>query len=274
MLKKMFILITLFTFIILTNIDAEDKTTQSFLEQHKNQSNQINYTKNSFITEINSHIYFFPKDLNIVTLGDSLTQGVGDESHNSGYVGMIEDNLDGQVKIDNFGISGYRSDQLYKLIDEPDVEASLTNADVVLMTIGANDIMKVFRNNFTHLKIEPFVDELDAFEGRLKKIFTKINQINPQTKIYLIGFYDPFSEYFPEVKELTDITSTWNERSAEITKEFDYTYYIPTKQLFEKDVGNYLAEDKFHPNNKGYTKIATEIVEHIKSGVGDAYETE
>lgn len=271
--KKIILLITLFTFTFFPIIEANNETTQSFIKQHDKQSVQIDKIKNAFITEISDNIYLFPKDLNIVTLGDSLTQGVGDESKNSGYVGLIEDKLDNTIKIDNFGISGYRSDQLLELINEPDVEASLNEADLVLMTIGANDLMKIFKRDLTHLKIEPFFDELEEFEKRLEKIFTKINQINPQTKIYFIGFYDPFSEYFPEVRELTYISASWNERSDRVTKKFDNTYYIPTAQLFEKDVGIYLAADKFHPNKRGYTKIATEVIEHIKSGVDDAYDT-
>src|SRR5690554_1762117 len=37
---------------------------------------------------------FFTRDLHIVTLGDSLTEGVGDELNEGGYVGIIEENLD------------------------------------------------------------------------------------------------------------------------------------------------------------------------------------
>lgn len=249
------------------------KNAKVLIEHHHKQSAQKEKIKNALITKINKRFYFFPDDLNIVTLGDSLTQGVGDESKNSGYVGRIEDSLDNQIIIDNFGISGYRSDQLLKLINEPDVEASLAEANLVLMTIGANDMMKVFKRDLNNLKTEPFLEELTMFEERLTEIFTTIHKINPQTKIYLIGFYDPFTEYFPEVEELTRISSSWNTGSAMVTNEFDYTYYIPTNELFEGNVNAYLAEDNFHPNKKGYTKITQEVIEHIKIGVDDAYET-
>ena len=246
---------------------------QSLIEQRHKQSMQIEKINNSFITEIDNEIYFFPKNLNIVTLGDSITEGIGDESKNSGYVGLIEDYLDNEVMIDNRGIAGYRSDQLLELINEPDVEKSISESDLVLMTIGANDLMKVFKRDLTNLKIEPFFDELNEFEERLTNIFTKIHQINPQAQIYLIGFYDPFSEFFPEVEELSEISSSWNTGSEMVTKKHDYTHYIPTSDLFEKGIADYLATDNFHPNKKGYTKIATEVIDHIKTGVEDAYET-
>lgn len=276
LLKKITFYTSLFILILTPTVFANEdinENAKTLIEHHDKQSVQKEKINNAFITKINNHFYFFPEDLNIVTLGDSLTKGVGDESKNSGYVGLIEDNLDNQIKIDNFGVSGYRSDQLLKLIDEPDVKASLTDADLVLMTIGANDMMKIFKKDLTNLKIEPFFEGLIEFEERLTKIFTNIHAVNPKTKIYLIGFYDPFSEYFPDVEELTDISSSWNAGSAMITNEFDYTYYIPTNQLFEDNVAAYLAEDKFHPNKKGYTKITAEVIEHIKTEVDDAYET-
>ncbi len=277
LLKKIILFISVLSFVIspLNNVNSEknNENEQILIEQRHKQSIQIDKLKNAFLTEINNELYFFPKNLNIVTLGDSITEGVGDESKNAGYVGLIEDFLDHEVIVDNRGIAGYRSDQLLELIDEPDVEKSLSESDLVLMTIGANDLMKVFKRDLTNLKIEPFFDELNEFEERLNKIFTKIHQINPQANIYLIGFYDPFSEFFPEVEELSDISSSWNAGSAMITKKHDYTYYIPTSDLFEKGIAQYLAADNFHPNKKGYTKIASEIIEHIKTGVEDAYET-
>src|SRR5690625_7068371 len=103
----------------------------------------------------------------MTTLGDSLTKGVGDETDNSGYVGLIEDNLENEIDIDNFRISGYRSDHLLKLIKEPDTQNSLKEADLVLMTIDANDMMNVFKRDFSYLKYQPFFYELHDFKIRL-----------------------------------------------------------------------------------------------------------
>src|SRR5699024_11477095 len=97
-----------------------------------------------------------------------------DETDNSGYVGLIEDNLENEIDIDNFGISGYRSDQLLKLIKEPDTQNSLKEADLVLMTIGANDMMKVFKRDFSHLKVEPFFNE-DRKSTRLNSSHVSIS---------------------------------------------------------------------------------------------------
>src|SRR5699024_11262877 len=80
-----------------------------------------------------------------------------------------------------------------------------------------------------------------------------------------IGFYDPFSEYFPEIEELSYISSSWSTETNKVTDQFDYAYYIYTNPLFKGDVANYLSDDNFHPNNKGYTKIANETLKDRKS---------
>src|SRR5699024_6683576 len=98
-----------------------------------------------FTTEIDNEVYFFPNDLNIVALGDSLTQGVGDESANEGYVGLLEADLDNNVVIDNYGIAGYRSDQLLEVLNELDIVDRITKADLVILISCSNVMLKVFK---------------------------------------------------------------------------------------------------------------------------------
>ncbi len=271
-MKNIFIYLSIFIFIFIPTIDASNEKIDPFLKQHEALNKQINKINHSFITEIDNEVYFFPNDLNIVALGDSLTQGVGDESANEGYVGLLEADLDNKVVIENYGIAGYRSDQLLELLNEPNVVASLTKADIVLITIGANDMLKVFKRDFTNLKTEPFLTELEQFENRLKDIFTTIHQANANSNIYLIGFYDPFSTYFPEIEELSYIYTQWTDKSKVVTDSFDYTYFIPTNDLFKEDIKPFLADDNFHPNQAGYQKISSQIINYIKTGIGDAYD--
>jgi len=276
MFKKIIIFTSLFIFILLHTSFANKSLSENaemFIERYDKQSVQQEKINNTLITNIDKRPYFFPQNLKITALGDSLTKGVGDETDNSGYVGLIEDNLENEIDIDNFGISGYRSDQLLKLIKEPDTQNSLKEADLVLMTIGANDMMKVFKRDFSHLKVEPFFNELNDFKKRLTNIFKEIHAINSDAKIYLIGFYDPFSEYFPEIEELSYISSSWSTETNKVTDQFEYAYYIYTNPLFKGDVANYLSDDNFHPNNKGYTKIANEALRHISKEVDDFYDT-
>ncbi len=271
-IKNIFIYISIFIFIFIPTIDASNENIDPFLKQYQAHNKQVDKINHSFLTEIDNEVYFFPNDLNIVSLGDSLTQGVGDESDNEGYVGLLEADLDNNLIIENYGIAGYRSDQLLELLDDPNVVASLTKADIVLITIGANDMLKVFKRDFSNLKTQAFLTELKQFENRLKDIFTTIHQANANSNIYLIGFYDPFSTYFPEIDELSYIYNEWTDKSKIVADSFDYTHFIPTNELFKEDIKPFLADDNFHPNHAGYQKISSQIINYIKLGTGDAYE--
>lgn len=211
-------------------------------------------------------INLFKKDLKIVAIGDSLTQGVGDETESGGYVGILnhtfeDNNL--KIKIENYGKKGNRTDQLLKRLENEEIASSISKADLVFITIGANDIMKVVKSNFTNLKLEPFEKERLDYIERLTAIFSKINEMNPDTKIYLIGFYNPFELYFGDIEELGLIMNSWNETGKAVTEEYENVDYIPVADLFSQSTIELLADDYFHPNTSGYKLMAKRVIEYV-----------
>jgi lysophospholipase L1-like esterase len=211
-------------------------------------------------------LIFFKKDIKIVSIGDSLTQGVGDETENGGYVGILDHTFDDQnlnITIENFGKKGNRSDQLLKRLEKKEIETSIKDANIVLITIGANDIMHVVKNNWSNLNMEPFEEERVKYVERLTTIFNKIIELNPEAEIYLIGFYNPFEKYFGEIEQLGMIMDNWNEAGMMVTEEFENVYYIPIYDLFRSPDENLLAEDHFHPNTKGYKLIAKRVIDYL-----------
>ena len=248
----------------------------SFKKINEAQLATLDKLNNTFFIKLDEESYAFPENLDIVTLGDSLTAGVGDESKSEGYVGYIDDKFNKtkkHSKITNFGISGYRSDQLLKKTKEKDVIKAIKSADLIIMTIGANDLMKIFKKHVSDLQVEPFFNEMNSYEKRLDSIFKSIKKSNPNAKIYLLGFYNPFAEYFADIDELNYISSSWNASSAMVAVKNKNVHFIPTADLFTDNTNSLLAEDNFHPNKKGYTKIAKEVIEHIQFGVDEAYDT-
>lgn len=210
---------------------------------------------------------FIKEDLHITAVGDSLTQGVGDATENGGYVGILKqtfEETDDHVKIDNFGKRGNRTDQLLKRLDDPVISASIKNADVVLITIGANDIMKVTKDHFTDLDYDDYSAAMPSYEERMKDIFEKIDTLNPDAEVYLIGFYNPFEESFPEIEDqLGTIVDEYNDIGKQVAKEKDQ-HYIETADLFHNQTATLLADDYFHPNEVGYGKVAERVLESIK----------
>ncbi|SHR62039.1 GDSL-like Lipase/Acylhydrolase [Mycobacteroides abscessus subsp. abscessus] len=215
---------------------------------------------------IEGTINFFSHDKKIVSIGDSLTQGVGDETESGGYVGILNHTFEDQnmnISIENFGKRGNRTDQLLKRLENEEIVSAIKDADIVLITIGANDIMKVVRSNYTNLNIEPFQEEKVSYVERLTAIFHKISEVNPDTQIYLIGFYNPFERFFGDIEQLDMIMNDWNQAGELVTEEFENVYYIPTEDLFSNSTTNLLADDNFHPNTSGYKLMAKRVLEYL-----------
>lgn len=234
--------------------------------------------KDTVSTIIDNALGLFTKsDLEIVAIGDSLTQGVGDETDNGGYVGILENTLNEstqKVHIENFGKRGNRTDQLLKRLEEPKIAASLANADVILVTIGANDIMKVVKENISNLQYEPFAEEQKAYEDRLREIFDKMTEYNPEADIYLLGFFNPFESYFEHVNELKQIIDNWNSTSRAVTQDYEQVTYIPVQDLFSAGESRYFSEDNFHPNQMGYREIAERVFHYIRPSIEQPAEEE
>src|SRR5699024_7723106 len=133
---------------------------------------------------------FFQRELSVISIGDSLTEGVGDDEKDGGYTGDLEKSINENehlVTIENFGKRGNRTDQLMKrLEEEEEVIHGVENADIILITIGANDVMKVFKDNFTDLELEKFTTVQTSYEPQLNQIQLKTPEMNPAAASYLI----------------------------------------------------------------------------------------
>ncbi|WP_373894086.1 SGNH/GDSL hydrolase family protein [Virgibacillus sp. CBA3643] len=214
---------------------------------------------------------FTNRDTHIVAVGDSLTQGVGSSNDQGGYVEILDRTINAEdqlVSIDNFGVRGDRSDQLLGRLDNPEVSAALEDADIVLITIGANDIMKVVRENFANLTIEEFKEERIHYEETLNQVFTRLKNINPNSDIYLLGFYNPFEQYFQDIEELGMIVESWNKTGSDIAEEDDAVTFIPTVDLFDDSDTDLFADDNFHPNNFGYHRMARRVLDYLTNEEG------
>ncbi|TGB02748.1 GDSL-type esterase/lipase family protein [Halobacillus salinus] len=217
---------------------------------------------------------FIREDLHITALGDSLTEGIGDGTGEGGYVGILEKTFAenpnaGDITIDNYGKIGHRTDQLLKrLQDEEDMRESVKESDLVLITIGANDLIEVVEENITNLNYQAFVDAQQGYEERLREILRIVHEENPDASIYLIGLYNPFEGYFRNVPEVGQIAGDWNQTSRMVVNDFNRTTFIPVRDIFENTTDDLLwDEDHFHPNEKGYKRIAERVLEYIREDI-------
>ena len=213
---------------------------------------------------------FFPDPVQIVSIGDSLTQGVGDSKDNGGYLPYLQKNLEKEpsitsVEMINHGVRGNRTDQLLKRLDKAGVQADIEQADSIVVTIGGNDIMKVFKQNFSNLELNQFDSAKIGYEKRLRQILDKVRSENERAQIYLVGVYNPFSKWFGDFYELDEIMNDWNDSGKRIITEYDSAYFIEIDDIFQNSKEDLLyTEDYFHPNDRGYELIAERIYNNME----------
>ncbi|WP_264988900.1 GDSL-type esterase/lipase family protein [Lysinibacillus piscis] len=209
------------------------------------------------------------KPLQYLALGDSLTDGVGDEYDKGGYVGRLGDSLItwpsiAEIDTDNRGKRGRRSDQLLKLLEKGHYDKELQTAQLVSMTMGGNDVMKVVRQDLFHLKRKAFDKELLAYGERYRQILASIRMKNPTVPLLLIGFYNPFSIVTNEANEFDSIITEWNQVIEKAASEDPNACYVSVEDLFDSNEELVYHTDFFHPNAKGYDKMTERILQAME----------
>jgi lysophospholipase L1-like esterase len=233
--------------------------------------------------------------VHFVALGDSLTQGVGDETKQGGYVPIVAADLKDRyeltsVQANNYGISGERSDQILARVEKKEkLRQSLASADFITITVGGNDVMRVFKRNLLHLKVSTFTKPQKAYQKRLQTMFTEIRKLNKNAPIYIVGIYNPFYLNFPELTDMQTVIDNWNKGTKATVAKQKGMYFIPINKLLYKGVDGKEAvetatttasstsgkslnlisndalysEDSFHPNTIGYQLIAGTLRDQI-----------
>ncbi|WP_017471096.1 GDSL-type esterase/lipase family protein [Amphibacillus jilinensis] len=264
-----------------TQTEPDSENIDQVLEQVENMDEEVATATNDLSQNLRDAVeqtlgVFTQHDYHITAVGDSLTQGVGDETNNDGYIGILEhrlNDLNYQVNIDNYGRRGNRTDQLLtRLEEENGLKRSIQRADLILVTIGANDIMRIVRENFLDLNEGVFDLELDDYQQRLTDVFEMIHAYNDEAEIYLIGFFNPFEGYFDDVEALDSILTEWNETGKTIVEDYPNGHFIPIEDLFQINEVNLLADDNFHPNGTGYSLMASRILFAIIPALEDIAE--
>ncbi len=212
-------------------------------------------------------------DMQLVAIGDSLTEGIGDDNHAGGYVPILAKGLDEvcsfrSITTQNFGKSGNRTTQVTTRIQESsEIQEAIKKADAITITIGANDLLKVAKDNiFKNLTAQTFQKPKIEYLNNMTIMYEEIRKYNPDCPIYQLGIYNPFFLNFQEITELQDVIDLWNVATKEFVDAQKRVYFIPINdQIYQgmgtsnggKSLNNLLSEeDYFHPNNTGYQIVA------------------
>jgi lysophospholipase L1-like esterase len=210
--------------------------------------------------------------IQIVALGDSLTAGTGDLS-GRGYIGQAKELIEKQLGkpvfiLNNFAIPGFRTtDMLNDLDQKKGIADAVAQADIVMFSIGGNDLFEGGQGIFTGQSDEGF--NPGAAAGRMPEALTRLEQIidriakqNPNAVICYVGLYHPFLDLDTK-REGPPIIQKWNTAALEIANRYPNVIVVPTYDLFELNLNKYLYTDHFHPNQDGYARIAERVAQIV-----------
>ncbi|GAB2718365.1 GDSL-type esterase/lipase family protein [Paenibacillus thermoaerophilus] len=207
----------------------------------------------------------------IVAFGDSLTVGTGDTT-GKGYVLNLKEQLEQETGktvrvLGNYAQDGFKTDDMRKRLDSiGEIRRSVAQADLIVFTIGGNDLFGLARNlnffedTFDFGKLEERMPEaLDRFDGILKSFA----EWNPRATVVYVGLFNPFRDTDDSGLAGKGV-ALWNAKALERASSYPNTIVVPTYDLFQLNFDQYMSQDHFHPNGDGYREIARRIVQSLK----------
>ncbi|WP_144009651.1 SGNH/GDSL hydrolase family protein [Enemella evansiae] len=197
----------------------------------------------------------------VVGLGDSVTSGfAADESYVEDLASSLTSS-DTAARADNYGVAGLTTTGLLAQLALPGVRASLADADVVVITIGAND--------FTVLDADSAAlpAQLAALRADVGQILTEVQAYAPGARVVLTGYWNAFTDasisgadqaYTDAAMGLTrQLNDELQQAAAEAGVE--YVDLIAAFDAASTDWATLLADDGDHPNDAGHRAIAAAV---------------
>jgi lysophospholipase L1-like esterase len=202
--------------------------------------------------------------LHIVSLGDSLAYGAGDESGGGGIAGRLDRDLHARgiedAYIVNLGVNGAQTTDLVARLEQQRVRDLIAKADAIVLSIGANDL---FRSQ--HSREEVLRNPLAIAQRILKRIHaivTRLHEINARARVLLLGAYNPVPQHDWSTL-INQYISMWDQTLAQ---QFANDERVSVVRMADLVTPQRLSRyDSFHPGAKAYDAVAKRIADMLVS---------
>ena len=198
-----------------------------------------------------------PASIRVVTLGDSLAYGAGDET-GKGLAGRLKVELKDRGVSDvttvNLGVNGAQTSDLIARLKSERVRSAVGDADAIVLSIGANDLFRTpsAREQTLHNPLAV----ADRILGRIETIVGEIRAINPAARILILGGYNPVPRH-PLAPLINQYLAIWDGTLAD---RFSHDPRISVVKMSDIVVPQKLSRlDSFHPGGAAYEEAARRI---------------
>lgn len=228
--------------------------------------------------------------IHYLALGDSLAFGISEEGvPGKGYPDFLAQSLNEKnvLKSSNKGFSfpGYTASDVIKDLksnvakpiygtgheeETAELHKSIERADVITISIGANDVLQ-------HFKIDPTtgLPQIDILKlgAAIQQVGTNYNEIlkgiyaiNPKVQVYVMGYYNPFPHLADELQpQLAQLLAGLNGAIQTGMKGTD-AIFVQTSEQIATDFPAHLPNpNNIHPSEVGYKIIASAFSEQLQT---------
>lgn len=199
--------------------------------------------------------------IDYVALGDSLAAGITPTGENDlGYPEYLEARFEKsnyEVSLSNLGVPGYTStDLLKKVLNDTGTQQLIKDSELITIDIGANDLLVALGSGKN-----PAL-EINKVYLNLTTILATIKQLNSNTEVYVMGYYNAFPyRSIEEQAFLLPLLNSLNDAIQLTSVASGYTF-VPTEKVIAKNNEDYLPPDlkeNIHLTLQGYQIIAKEF---------------
>jgi lysophospholipase L1-like esterase len=209
----------------------------------------------------------------VVGLGDSVPAGSACGCND--YVSLLASGLGAKVTSTNLAVPGQTSSGLIDQLSSPQVRAALADADVVVVTIGANDVEATDPSDCTSSDDGPqcYADDLATLEGNLDHIAAAVTAAasKPGARVLLTGYWNVFLDGstarargagYVQISDAVTRVVNAGIRSAAAKHGGVYVdLFTPFRGADgSKDCTALLAADGDHPDAAGHALIARTLL--------------
>ena len=195
--------------------------------------------------------------ITVVTLGDSLAYGAGDES-GRGIAGRLEGELQrrgiGESDVINLGMNGAQTSDLISRLEQARVRSAIGKADAIVLSIGANDLFRSPGARDETLRSP--LQVAGRILTRLEEIVATIHSINPRAEILILGGYNPVPKH-PLASLINDYLRLWD---STLEERFAGNPRVSVVKMADIVSAAHLSRyDNFHPGGDAYEAASKRI---------------
>ncbi|MEK5040546.1 S-layer homology domain-containing protein [Sporosarcina sp. FSL K6-3457] len=222
--------------------------------------------------------------IDYLALGDSLAAGIDPNGElGNGYPDYLAESIKAQGVLSSynkgFSYPGYTTTNVLEDLKAnvtkdvygdgypektAQLHSSIASAEIITLSVGANDALASLNINpdTGAITADPLqlVATIQKIGANTKEILSHIQQLNPDAKVYVMGYYNPFPHAAPDIQPtLTQLLRSLN---GAIQKGMEGTdaIFVPTADIIAQDYAAHLPNPKnIHLSEVGYQKVAEQF---------------